>query len=468
MKTDFPIDLMDYATLPGHHAWIGRFAPFNWNSLDLGHGTNFRASSVHHQRYDVVWLYEFAFDQGNLSRLELLLDEMVRLLKAGGTLVLRYEYSMVPAVKRFLSRRHGCSAEVEQEWRSAGEIISAFRIRRELMECYRDPRWTFAVLTTGNREPEVVKFLQSIRERPEGAAQEIIVCGPRSSSYDAFGVTYLDRTYRADVAEIAKKKNDIAALARHPNLLIAHDRYALNPDFFEGFARFGYDFDFVTIRQWFDTGEEFPSYCALQRGDLTMTTVRMLRRYDALYPGHFINGGLFAVKTHVCRALPLNPMLYWEQAEDVEFSQALRDQALPPRINCFSSAETRLTGTRLHVTRTGYRIGLEPLPDEVTTFPPPAPPAPPAPPEPEVPPPPDPPQPEPAPPPAPRPGIRALRRGVVLAERGLGKLIGPTRAARIVRRSLQRKKLTAAWGILVLLHLASLLMLLLIAARMFL
>ncbi len=439
-------DLLSTATKPGKHAWIGQYAPLDWVGLNLNHGTNYRASSVHHQRYDVVWYFEDWFHEGDLHRMELLLDEIVRLVKDDGLLVLRYQHQLVPALKRFLTRRPGCTVEVDQEWDRRSELVTAFRIRRHGLERYRDPSWTFAVLTSGKKEEQVLKFIRSIRDKPQGEAQEIIICGPRAASYDAHKVTYLDKTYRADLAEISKKKNDIAEMASHPNLLVCHDRYALNPDFFDGFERFGYDFDFVTIRQWLDTGEEFPSYCALRRGDLVISGTRMLHRYDALYPGHFVNGGLFAIKTHTFRELPLNPIIFWEQAEDVEFTQILRDHSLPPRMNVFSSSETYLEGPRGELTRRTYRIGLPPLPDEQVDVPHNSP--------------------EPAP-----PEIQlstTVRRVFNSTEAVLRPFLGEARASRIVASLQRRKKMTAALALLLMFHMLTLMLVLLIAIRVFL
>ena len=455
MSTAIPIDVSGYLTRPGRHVWVGRFAPLDWPSVELGHGTNYRSSAAHHQRYDTVWLYEYGLGAHDITRLELILDESIRLLGEQGVLVLRYMREVVPAVKKLLARRPNLTAEVEREWMAPSEIISVVRVRREQLSHYRDRRWTFAILTTGGKEEAVVRFLRSVRDPAEGKGHEVLVCGPRSPAYDPYHVTYLDRTYRTDVAEIARKKNDIAAAAKHPNLLIAHDRYVLNPDFYAGFDRFGYDFDVATVRQWLDTGEEFPAYCALQKGDLTAIGPRMLRQYSGLYPGTFLNGGLFAVKTHVCRSLGLNPILYWDQAEDVEFSQVLRDHGLPPRINCFASAETRLVGPRGQASRIDYRIGKPPLPDHVTVFPPDDPPRAP----------PDAAAPLPPAPPAESRLVRTYRGAAHLVERLIGLVVGRERAARLVRGLLARKLLVAGIGLVLLLQLACLVVLLVIALR---
>ena len=360
-----PIDLMNLVQLSGDHLWLGQHAPFSWETLDLTLSTNCRAAPSLHQQFDVVWWYEEQFNGSNSTRMELILDEMIRLIKEDGLLVVRYETAFIPWLKKFMARRLFAEVDVEQEFRRDNEMVTAFRVRRTHRELYRDSRWTFAILTTGSKEKAVVDFLRSVREHPDGAPHEILICGPRSPSYEPYDVNYLDSTYRNDVAEIGKKKNDIAAAARHPNLLIAHDRYVLSPDFFEGFERFGYDFDFLTIRQWLDTGEEFPSYCTMEHAGPPMNPVRMLRRYDAIYPGHFVNGGIFAVKTHALKAVRLNPLLYWEQAEDVEFTQTMRQHGLPPRMNCFASATTSLSGPRGPIYRNAYHMDDAPLPDEM-------------------------------------------------------------------------------------------------------
>ncbi|MFN7811687.1 MAG: hypothetical protein ACK5SI_03365, partial [Planctomycetia bacterium] len=119
-----------------------------------------------------------------------------------------------------------------------------------------------------------------------------------------------------------------------------HDRYRLDPGFFTGFARFGHDFDFVTVPQRYPCGAHFPAYVAAEGSVLGRGRSFDCRDYDSLRPGQFINGGLLIAKTETLRAIRLNDLLFWNQWEDVELTREFRGRGLPPRVNCFSSATT--------------------------------------------------------------------------------------------------------------------------------
>jgi hypothetical protein len=160
-------------------------------------------------------------------------------------------------------------------------------------------------------------------------------------AYGPYGVRVEDRRYRDDVAEISRKKNDIAAAASRANLLIAHDRYTLDPGFLAGFDTFGYDFDLVAVAQWYDDGHPFPAYCALP-GHALVRTPTTIHCPDAntLRPLQFVGGGLIVAKTRTLRQIRFNDVLFWCEAEDVELARAFRDRGLPPRMNPWSSATT--------------------------------------------------------------------------------------------------------------------------------
>lgn len=325
------------------HFWVGEMPPFEFVSLNIMGCTNFRVSPAHHQRYDVVWYYEQMPSDLAPGQFELVLDELMRLIGEQGKLVIRYQQNShftIINLKHFLGRRYQATVEVDSEIQENGTYTTVFDVRRHQLQRYRDKSWTFAILTQGKRLDNVLRFFRSIRDHDPAYDHEILVVGPKLAEFEPFQVRYLEKTYREELAEISRKKNDIATAASCANLMIVHDRYVLAPDFFPGFEKFGYDFDFATVLQWYECGTRFPAYAALTRDTMTWSPPIDCCDYSSLRPTQYLNGGLIIAKTESLRDIRFNSMLFWNQAEDLELARAFRSVSLPPRVNCFSNAVT--------------------------------------------------------------------------------------------------------------------------------
>lgn len=328
----------------GRHAWIGAAPPFAALPLDIAAGVNCRLPGDLHGTFDSAWHVESLLSDHADGRFELVVDEMVRLLGPRGRLVFRLRETAEVSVinlKQAIGRRLDIGASVGRQWAVDGEIVVELLIERRRLEDRRDRRWTFAVVTQGNKPDMVARFLRSIRCQDPRHEHEILVWGPMDDAYTPYDVRTENRTYRTDVAEISRKKNDIAAAASHANLLIAHDRYTLDPGFLAGFETFGYDFDLVAVAQWYDDGHPFPSYCAVPGHALVRAATTIdCPEANRLWPLQFVGGGLIVAKTRTLREIGFNDLLLWCEAEDVELAQAFRDRGLPPRMNPWSSATT--------------------------------------------------------------------------------------------------------------------------------
>jgi hypothetical protein len=339
--------LLELIKSPVKHIWVGQNPPFDMPAVDLENATAFRVSPCLHQAWDVVWVYErfiSDFDSWKLA-----LDECLRLFGESGTLVLRYKTRRVTfsnfGMKNFLFRRPGYS--IEMVWEESVETdtgavaTSVMRVRRDDVRRYRRSPWTLAVVTQGTRIENVARFCKSVRAQDPEGQHELLVHGPSHPSYEAFGVRYID-TIADDpgAVTLGLKKNTIAREASHANLLIAHDRYVLDEGFFDGFERFGYDFDLCAVRQTYEDGESYPAYCALNATGLLWAPTVHCENYNVLHATQYVNGGLMVFKTHALRELKFNDLLYWNQAEDVELSRVFTDAGMPPRMNYLSSATT--------------------------------------------------------------------------------------------------------------------------------
>ncbi len=346
MQTVSPSDPPLAALVRDHarHFWAGTHPPFPAAAQNLLARNNLRASPDHHRAYDVVWCYETDLADVRPESQVIYLDELLRLLGADGRLVVKFRedrhFNLVK-LKRFLGRHPFLDVAVEAEislpqygW------VTVYRVRRQHLAEYASSEWSLAILTQGKKVANVVGFLRSVRDQDPHRRHEIIVCGPPHPEYEPFGVRTHTKAYSPVLADICTKKNDLADLASKPNLLLVHDRYTLDPGFFDGFERYGHDFDFLTVPQRYETGEEFPAYVTMSkwRTEFIWRAPITLASYDRVYPLQYLNGGLLAVKTHTLRALRLNELMFWNQAEDCEFAGWLQAHSLPPRVNPISRA----------------------------------------------------------------------------------------------------------------------------------
>jgi len=340
---------------------VTKLYKFNFDELD----GSFRLNSSHHHSYDFVEASHIDFSTRLNWRHEL--DEMIRLIGEEGYLSVRCGQSLelnILNVKNFLGRRLGIEATIENENpRWAKKIINnekwskedyvtktIFKIKRKNLEIYQDKKWTFAVLTIGNKVAEVVKFCKSIRDLDPFNVHEILICGPKNEEYNKFNVNYLKnpRQYREEYSEVCAKKNDIIAEAKNQNLMICHDRYYLTDNFFEGFEKYGYDFDFLSVDTIFeDSGERFPHYVKMGyiKHDFKWHKEWFCFKNANYYKENalsqvFVNGGLAIFKRDVVKQIGYNECFFWHQVEDVEISKEFIKHNILPRCNLYSKLIT--------------------------------------------------------------------------------------------------------------------------------
>lgn len=338
--------LMKLVELEGKQAWIGERSQFDMDEIDIFSSANFRVSPSFHHQYKVVWFYEYLLSDTKYTQWKLVLDEIIRLIEEEGFIVIRTLQTAkitVPLLKNFLGRKFGmdCYLEYEDEEKKTGIWTIVFKVKRFDLDKYKDKSWTMAILTSGKKTNNVVKFLDSIRKQDPNNECEIIISGPKDKKYEQYDVKYLDMSsFRDDeYAEISRKKNAIIDMASNANLLIVHDRYILDDNFFIGFEQYGYDFDFLTVSQYYESGKVFPAYCAIEQFLLWSKPVR-IDNYCELFDTQYLNGGLLIFKTDVIKKIRFNDMLMWNQMEDVEIAKVTMEQGVLPRINIFSSAIT--------------------------------------------------------------------------------------------------------------------------------
>lgn len=166
--------------------------------------------------------------------------------------------------------------------------------------------FTFGICTDWSNKHRVVEIINSIRnlQIPEC---EIIV-----SDKDGW---------------ITEKKNRIAKVAKHENLVLLHDYFIFHQDWYRAYEDFGQPWDVCSNPQLLHNGNRhftdwvnwddphYPRYYSFDYNDWTHT------KYQ------YVSGGYFLVKRDFLRENPLNESMLQGSPEDVEWSLRIRDKA---------------------------------------------------------------------------------------------------------------------------------------------
>lgn len=222
--------------------------------------------------------------------------------------------------------------------------VTATRVRTNPSHAIDNTHWTIAVVSSGNNEPRIQRLIDSVA-RQSIPDVELLIVGPAPQVQLPEWTRNVPFTPhpRDPRFEITAKKNLVINEARHENLLILHDRYRLADDWYARMLllRSGWEVmaipavsegqSHVTLDDWVVFLPQFANGRELYR----------LSEYQDTYPADFrrldhetlpynqygesmtLNGGAFAVKRSLFRAVPLDERLHWGEIEDGDWSERL-------------------------------------------------------------------------------------------------------------------------------------------------
>lgn len=174
---------------------------------------------------------------------------------------------------------------------------------------------TFGIVTSGN-DDFINKTIDSI-EAEQIPNYEVIIVGVFSGSRKNTTVIPFDINKSA----VSMKKMLAAQSAKYPVLVIMHDYIRLKSGFYEGFVRFGSDWDVASCRILQQDGKRGLDWLGLPN-DTVYGNV--LLPYDYSNPkGQYVPGNFFIVKRGFFIRYPLNVTLLWGESEDIEWSKRI-------------------------------------------------------------------------------------------------------------------------------------------------
>lgn len=121
---------------------------------------------------------------------------------------------------------------------------------------------------------------------------------------------------------ITKKKNLITENSQYENIVFIHDYNSFDPDWYQGFLKFGNDFKIAsTVTLNFD-GSRYRDWNLLWCQIDAVPNMEFILPYSEtrLSKHMYINGSYWVAKKHVMEEFPLDESLVWGEGEDVEWS----------------------------------------------------------------------------------------------------------------------------------------------------
>ena len=199
--------------------------------------------------------------------------------------------------------------------------------------------FTFGIITCAKTNSFIPQIIQSI-EAQGIPNYEIIIVGTCSANSKACRVIPFDES-----DWITRKKNIIFQEAKYENVVVFHDYIVLAPGWYEGFLKFGNNFQVCINQIRTLDGKRFRDYVLFNnylppvpfsRNTLIPYSCVLTPQISKL---SYISGSYYVVKKSLALKIPLREELHWNQGEDVIFSQDLGDNNILIQCNAYSSVK---------------------------------------------------------------------------------------------------------------------------------
>lgn len=188
---------------------------------------------------------------------------------------------------------------------------------------------SFIITTDGKSDNRVMQAINSV-ENLKIPNYEVIIIGGLETSIrhkHVFHIPFYEQT-TVNLAWYTKKKNIAAFASHYENLVVMHDYYAFDENWYEEFVKFGNNWD-VQIQQHFILPElggyryngwrvdRIPGYPEIPYNMAIPWDI------DQLIPYMAIHGSFWMVKRNKMIEYPLDETLYACQADDIEWSSRI-------------------------------------------------------------------------------------------------------------------------------------------------
>lgn len=207
--------------------------------------------------------------------------------------------------------------------------------------------FTFGIITYADDGvndflPQVVESIRALKV----SNYEILIVGNREeinknpiTSSVNYDIRVIDFNEKVKAKWITKKKNLITQHAKYDNIVYQHDYITHDPNWYEGYKKFGNKFDIcmnqihnldgTRYRDWL----VFPFHHALRHSKAErLWDYTGIRNNESMLPydelrftrWQYISGAYWVAKKHVMQQFPLDESRVWGQGEDCDWSLKVR------------------------------------------------------------------------------------------------------------------------------------------------
>lgn len=287
-----------------------------------------------------IEVYDHLYVKNSLNKkfAPILLKEWFFLIKPGGYIILEYQLTKditFDYLESLLFWLFKGNYTIREHATSEHASRFIFQKRRSLfVPGDSTDRWTFGVITNGERDDWLEEIFQSIRVQ-KIPQYEIIVCGKYRDRKEK-NFTYIEFNERADLGWITKKKNLIAEKAKYENLCIIHDRLVFDKDWYKGMRKYGNAFELLgCIQRDRDTGVQAGDWLTWGGPAKEKFKISRLNYTDWDYYV-YLSGQLVIIKKSIWKQVMWNESHYWNKGEDADLNFRARDLGYLTRFNTFS------------------------------------------------------------------------------------------------------------------------------------
>lgn len=200
-------------------------------------------------------------------------------------------------------------------------------------------KFTFGIITAGGYDNFIIQIIESIKKNNIPNYEIIIVGNTTIKEIDNIKVLYFNENIKP--GWITKKKNIIVLNAKYENIVLLHDYVKLCDNWYEGFLKFGDNFDFCITKITNADGKRFRDYTLFPYEvdylNIFYSPGKDIDNYFnnyCLLPYNFVNntktnkymyisGTYYIIKKTVAVNNLLNENLVHGRGEDVEYSKRL-------------------------------------------------------------------------------------------------------------------------------------------------
>jgi hypothetical protein len=196
--------------------------------------------------------------------------------------------------------------------------------------------FTFGIVSSGSKDDNLNKIIDSI-ENQNIPNYEIIIVGNSEIKRKKTKLIQFDESIKT--SWITKKKNIITNHSQFENIVYLHDYIKFQDDWYEGFLKFGNNFDICMNKIINYDGTRYRDWCLCMWNDpnidgqynkliseIVEPGMKCLLPYDEdRFTKHmYFSGAYWVAKKNVMLEFPLNEKLIWGQGEDVVWSMEVR------------------------------------------------------------------------------------------------------------------------------------------------